>query len=77
MSTVTIRNLPEEVHRALKMRAALAGRSTEDELRFIISEAVMPRANLADAMVAISQSFGGFNLDSARDKRRFKPPVIA
>lgn len=31
MSSITVRNLPEETHRALRMRAAMAGRSTEAE----------------------------------------------
>ncbi len=58
------------------MRAALAGRSTEGELRLIIGEAVMHRANLADTLVSIGQLFGGFDFDSTRDKRQFKPPVL-
>ena len=32
MSVVTVRNLPEETHRALKLRAAQHGRSTEAEI---------------------------------------------
>ncbi len=42
MANVTIRNLPDEVHRAVKMRAAARGRSAEAELRAIITEAVLP-----------------------------------
>jgi len=33
MATVTVRNLPDEVHRALRVRAAMHGRSTEAEIR--------------------------------------------
>ena len=33
MPAVTIRNLSEETHRALKLRAAHHGRSTEAEIR--------------------------------------------
>lgn len=40
MSVVTVRNLPEEVHRALKLRAVQHGRSTEAEIRKILEEAV-------------------------------------
>lgn len=36
MPAVTIRNLPEATHRALKARAAKHGRSTEAEIRDII-----------------------------------------
>ncbi|MGN2635182.1 FitA-like ribbon-helix-helix domain-containing protein [Nocardia takedensis] len=42
VANVTIRNLPDEVHRAVKMRAAARGRSAEAELRAIITEAVLP-----------------------------------
>ena len=35
MSVVTVRNLPEETHRALKLRATQHGRSTEAEIRKI------------------------------------------
>ena len=40
MASLTIRNLPEEVRKALRMRAAANGRSVESELRHIIGEAV-------------------------------------
>jgi antitoxin FitA len=43
MSAITVRNLPEETHRALKVRAAKHGRSTEAEIRDILEAAVKPR----------------------------------
>ena len=42
MANVLIRNLPAEVHRALKVRAALNGRSTDAEIREILTAAVQP-----------------------------------
>ena len=36
MTTLTVRNLPDEVHRALRIRAAGHGRSTEAEVRAIL-----------------------------------------
>jgi plasmid stability protein len=42
MPAVTIRNLPEETHRALTVRAAHHGRSTEAEMREILEAAVRP-----------------------------------
>lgn len=42
MIAVLVRKLPLEVHRALKVRAALNGRSTEAEMREILTEAVQP-----------------------------------
>lgn len=40
MPAMTLRNIPEDVHRALKARAARHGRSAEAELRVILTEAV-------------------------------------
>lgn len=42
MTTLTVRNLPAEVHRALRIRAAQHGRSAEAEVRAILEEAVRP-----------------------------------
>lgn len=46
MAVVTVRNQPDEVHRALRMRAAEHGRSTEAEIRAILEEAVKPTNRL-------------------------------
>lgn len=43
MAMLTVRNLPEEVHRALRMRAARHGRSTEAEARLLLEDAVKPQ----------------------------------
>ncbi|AEM48496.1 Arc domain-/DNA-binding domain-containing protein [Acidithiobacillus ferrivorans SS3] len=43
---LTIRNLPEEVRRALRMRAAQHGRSTEAEVRSILEEVVKPQGRV-------------------------------
>ncbi|EPN4987202.1 FitA-like ribbon-helix-helix domain-containing protein [Vibrio alginolyticus] len=42
MANVLVRNLPPEVHRALKVRAALNDRSTDAEIREILAAAVQP-----------------------------------
>jgi antitoxin FitA len=46
MAMLTVRNLPDEVHRALRVRAALHGRSTEAEVREILARAVSPDSSL-------------------------------
>ncbi len=46
MATLTVRNLPDEVHRSLRARAALHGRSTEAEVRALLEEAVKPPGRL-------------------------------
>lgn len=43
MGTITVRNLPEETHQALRVRAAQNGRSTEAEVRAILESAVRPQ----------------------------------
>jgi len=57
MPAVTIRNLSEETHRALKVRAAHHGRSTEAEIRDIIEAAVRPdeRVKLGSLLAAIGR----------------------
>jgi plasmid stability protein len=42
MAMLTVRNLPDEVHRALRVRAAQHGRSMEAEAREILESAVSP-----------------------------------
>lgn len=46
MAVVTVRNLPDATHRALRVRAAQNGRSTEAEIREILEEAVRPKARI-------------------------------
>ncbi len=48
MPMLTVRNVPDEVHRALRMRAAEHGRSTEAEVREILERAVKSGAACAD-----------------------------
>ena len=40
MATLTIRNLPDDVREKLRQRAAAKGRSTEAEVRSLLTEAV-------------------------------------
>ena len=43
MPALTVRNLPEDVHRALKALAAKNGNSTEAQVREILAAAVKPK----------------------------------
>lgn len=60
MPAVTIRNLSDEAHRALKVRAAHHGRSTEAEMRDILEAAVRPaeRLRIGSALAALSREAG-------------------
>lgn len=73
MSSVTVRNLPEETHRALKLRAAQHGRSTEAEIRNILESVVRPKVGIGSALAAIGRSLGGVELDLRRDATPVAP----
>ena len=57
MASITVRNVPDEVHRALRVLAARHGRSAEAEIRDILERAVKPakRVRIGGALAA----FGG------------------
>jgi plasmid stability protein len=76
MAAITVRNLPEATHRALKARAAKHGQSTEAELREIIEFAVRPaaRVRLGTALADLGRKYGGVELSTERDKSS-TPPV--
>ena len=80
MAILTVRNVPDDVHRALRVRAAQHGRSTEAEVREILAAAVKPssRVRMGDALAAIGRKIGLTNEDFAvfervRDKTPAKP----
>ena len=68
MAAITIRNLPEETARALKARAAHAGRSTEAEVREILNAAVRPPVGIGTALAALGQRLGGVDLSRQRKR---------
>lgn len=65
MAMLTVRNLPDDVHRALRVRAAQHGRSTEAEVREILASAVKPeaRVRLGEALAALGREVGFTNED--------------
>ena len=80
MAMMTIRNLPDDVHRALRVQAAQHGRSTEAEVREILAVAVKPetRVRLGEALAALSRNVGLTNDDfevfqQVRDKMPAEP----
>jgi antitoxin FitA len=70
VAAVSIRNLPEETHRALKQRAASHGRSAEAEVRAILEAVLRPndRVKIGTALHAIGRRLGGVEMDAARDR---------
>ena len=75
MPALTVRNLPDEVHRALRVRAANHGRSTEAEVRNILEAAVKPerRVKLGSMLAEIGRELGGIDLETVRDKAPAEP----
>ena len=75
MASVTVRNLPDETHRALRVRAATHGLSTEAEIRAILENAVRPenRIKLGSLLAEIGREAGGVDLDIERDKTLVNP----
>lgn len=80
MAILTVRNVPDDVHRALRQRAAQHGRSTEAEVREILAAVVKPqqRVLLGDALAALGRRVGLTAadvdaLERARDKTPAKP----
>jgi plasmid stability protein len=80
MATVTVRNLPDEVHRALRLRAASRGHSTAAEIRDILEATVRPpeRLRLGTALAEPGRCAGLTNedvaaLESLRDPTPAEP----
>lgn len=77
---VTVRNLSDEAHRALKIRAAQNNRSAEAEMRAILEAALHPegRLRLGTALSEVSREMGLTNADieaieRVRDYRPAEP----
>lgn len=81
MPSITIRNVPDEVHRAIRVRAAMHGRSTEAEIRSILEQAAKPegRLKLGSLLTSIAREAGGLTdaeaerFNQLRDKTPAEP----
>ncbi len=81
MPSITIRNVPDEVHRAIRVRAALHGRSAEAEIRDILEKAARPegRLKLGTLLASIACEAGGLTeseveqINQLRDKTPAEP----
>ena len=82
MAMLTVRNLPDEVYRALRVRAATHGRSTEAEVRAILEGAVKPegRVKLGSLVAGIGRRARLKDSELAaftqRDKTPARPPRL-
>ncbi len=78
MASITIRDVPDAVQRALQNRAARHGRSAEAEIRDILERAVKPakRVRLGDALAALGRKVGLTDEDLASiDRTRDRSPA--
>lgn len=78
MGMMTIRNIPDEIHNALKARAKRHNRSAEAEVRAILEEVTRPETRLlmGDALAALGRKVGLTNEDFAVfDQIRDKTPA--
>ena len=75
MGSLNVRNLSDETHRVLRIRAAQHGRSMEAEVRAILDDAVSPRhkVGLGSMLAAIGREFGGVDLDITRERTPAEP----
>lgn len=81
MASITVRNIPDAVHRALRARAAKHGRSTEAEVRVILEQAARPegRLKIGSLLASFSHKAGPLSetevesINGVRDKRPAKP----
>ncbi len=75
MSAITVRNLSDDTHRALRLRAAEHGRSTEAEIRAILDDIARPkdRVKMGDALIELFRPLGGVDLDITRDRTPVEP----
>ena len=78
MPSVTVRNVPDEVHRALRVRAAQHGRSAEAEIRKILENAVQPegRVKLGSLLAGIGRKINLSDDEfSIFEQSRYKSPA--
>lgn len=78
MAMMTVRNIPDEIHSALKARAKRHNRSAEAEMRAILEEAILPktRIQMGDALAELGRKIGLKNDDlTALDQARTTTPA--
>jgi len=80
MAMLTVRNIPDEVHRTLRVRAAQHGHSMEAEVREILESAISPEgrvklgsllANIGRQLKLTDDEFSVF--EQVRDKSPARP----
>ena len=73
MPTMTVRNLPSDVHRRLKLYAAHHGISAEAAARKILDDATRPADRLGDVVAAYARERQVDFPDTPRDRTPIEP----
>jgi len=83
MVSITVRNVSDEVHRALRVQAAKHGRSTEAEIRNLLETAARPqnRVGMGTRLYQLGREIGLTDedvalIESIHDKTPAKPMVF-
>ncbi len=80
MASITIRQLGDDTKRRLRIRAALHGRSMEEEAREILRGALSTEpgraTNLADSVAERLAPFGGLELELPEREPTREPPEL-
>jgi len=67
MANMTVRNLPDDVHRRVKVIAGQRGISAEAAVRELLDEATRPAERLGDVVLAFAQELDVAFPDVDRD----------
>lgn len=73
MPTMTVRNLPEDVHRRIRLYAAEHGLSAEAAARKLLDEATRPTERLGDVVAAFARARQADFPETQRDKTPIEP----
>ena len=75
MPTMTVRNLPEDVHRRIRLYAAEHGLSAEAAARRLLDEATRPTERLGDVVTAFARARMPISPMCRVTARRSSPPI--
>jgi antitoxin FitA len=78
MAKVTVRSVPDAVHRAIRLRAVQHGRSLEAEIRDILIQSVYSPTQLrvGTELRRFAAEIGGAELEISRDPTAINPAVF-
>jgi plasmid stability protein len=73
MPSMTVRNLPEDLHRRIRLYAAEHGLSAEAAVRRLLDEATRPAERLGDIVAAYARARAADFPDTPRDRTPVSP----